>query len=140
MKISQLQVSEKFKEINDTLELGKIGPYARFRSHMLRKFHASNLALTTTDENGKLIKGMSKDNIDALQGRGKTNVREAYFKDSRDSLKLEYIELIDRLTISKEYTSEEFTNKVNVKVNELFNEKALELEYKLDEKTKELKN
>ena len=30
-------------EINNSLELGKVGPYNRFRSHMLRKFHASAL-------------------------------------------------------------------------------------------------
>lgn len=34
---------QSFEMINDTLGLGRVGRYLRFRSHMLRKFHASAL-------------------------------------------------------------------------------------------------
>ena len=43
-KIGEHYFTLKFKKINDELGLGKInGQYIRFRSHMLRKFHASAL-------------------------------------------------------------------------------------------------
>ena len=34
---------QSFEMINDTLGLGRVGRYLRFRSHMLRNFHASAL-------------------------------------------------------------------------------------------------
>lgn len=48
-----------FKEINESLNLKKVRKYNRFRSHMLRKFHASALY------NHK--NGLSLEEIDALQ-------------------------------------------------------------------------
>ena len=56
-----------FKKVNDKLDMGFVGRYRFFRSHALRKFHASNIDL-------------SADIVDELQGRGKTRVREAYMK------------------------------------------------------------
>ena len=42
---------------------------------------------------------MNKDNIDLLKGKGKTNTRESYFKDSRYDIKNEYLLLINRISI-----------------------------------------
>ena len=50
-----------FQRINDELGLGRVGHYSRFRSHMLRKFHASAL----------YNDGMSLDNVNDLQGKAK---------------------------------------------------------------------
>ena len=47
--------------INDTLGLGRVGKYIRFRSHMLRKFHASALY------NGDMI----LDKVNDLQRKAK---------------------------------------------------------------------
>ncbi len=60
-KIDSTYFNAMFKELNEKMGLGKVGPYNRFRSHMLRKFHASQL----------YNDGCSMEFVDALQGRGK---------------------------------------------------------------------
>lgn len=82
-----------FKEINDKLKLGKVGYYIRFRPHMLRKFHASNL-YKGTNENG-----LNMDTIDALQGRSKDKTRSSYFIEDPESLKQDYIKAMNKITI-----------------------------------------
>ena len=52
---------QSFERINDTLSFGRVGGYRRFKSHMLRKFHASVLY------NGD----MSIDKVNDLQGKAK---------------------------------------------------------------------
>ena len=42
-QISKTYMIQSFEMINNTLGLGRVGKYRRFRSHMLRKFHASAL-------------------------------------------------------------------------------------------------
>ena len=86
---SKTTVSYKFKEINNELNLGKRGTYNRFRSHMLRKFHASNLRND----------GMSKEDINQMQGKGQNSVDEVYFFDDPNVLREKYIEHLDCLTI-----------------------------------------
>ena len=53
------------------------------RMHMLRKFHASNLA--------KGENGLTLDEIDSLQGRSKDSVQSSYFYDDPKELKKKYI-------------------------------------------------
>ena len=78
-----------FAKINNTLGLGKIGPHNRFKSHILRKFHATNLY----NDN------MSLDEIDALQGRGKDLTRSSYFTEDPSKLKDVYVEHLGAITI-----------------------------------------
>lgn len=80
-----------FNEINETLNLGKIRKYNRFRSHMLRKFHASALY---NHENG-----LSLEEIDALQGRGKNNTHSSYFMENPKNLKEKYINSLKSILI-----------------------------------------
>lgn len=80
-----------FKEINESLNLDKVRKYNRFRSHMLRKFHASTLY---NQENA-----LSLDEIDALQGRGKDNTHSSYFMENPKTLKNKYINSLDSLLI-----------------------------------------
>lgn len=77
--------------INQELKLGKVGTYNRFRSHMLRKFHASTLY------NAK--NGLTLEEIDSLQGRGKNTVHSAYFMENPKILKQKYESIIDVLKI-----------------------------------------
>ncbi len=86
-------LNDYFKEINESLNLGKVRKYNRFRSHMLRKFHASTLY---NHENG-----LSLDEIDALQGRGKDNTHSAYFMENPINLKKKYENVLDAITINK---------------------------------------
>ena len=84
--------STKFAKINDHLGLGKKGTYNRFRPHMLRKFHASAL----------LNDGMTKDDVNSMQGKSKNRTDEAYFFDDPDKLKEKYIVHMSAVTINVE--------------------------------------
>ena len=85
-------LNNDFKEINESLNLGKVRKYNRFRTHMLRKFHASSLY---NHENG-----LSLDEIDALQGRGKDNTHSAYFMEDPIKLKKKYGNVLDAVIIN----------------------------------------
>lgn len=87
-------LSRVFSEINNQLELGKAGTYNRFRTHTLRKFHASNLA------KGK--HPLTPDEIDSLQGRSKDTVRSSYFFDDPKFLKEKYKRNLNQVSINQE--------------------------------------
>ena len=82
-----------FNNINEELNLGKVGEYNKFRSHMLRKFHASSLY----NVNG----GLTLSEIDALQGRGKNSTHASYFMENPQKLKEKYINSLKAITIFK---------------------------------------
>lgn len=82
-KINLDYLNKYFGKINNELELGKVGTYNKFRSHMLRKFHASSLY---NAENN-----LSLEEIDALQGRKKDNTHSSYFMENPYKLKKKYI-------------------------------------------------
>jgi len=86
----------RFQRINDSLGLGFKGKYRFFRSHTLRKFHASNI-------------GLSAENIDSLQGRSKNIVHETYIKPNPEKLKRIYIKAMDNLSLSDRILN----NKIN---------------------------
>lgn len=88
--ISSTHFNNTFGKINNKLNLGKAGSYNRFRSHMLRKFHASQL----------YNDGMSMDEIDELQGRGKDQTRTSYFMENPLRLREKYIEHMGAVTIN----------------------------------------
>lgn len=93
-KINPNYMSMKFSELNRMLGGHKVGPYNLIRSHMFRKFHASNL------ERGD--NGLSREEINSLQGRSEEGVDAAYFyKDPRD-LRRKYIANIDKILINTE--------------------------------------
>lgn len=90
-KINLYYLNKYFMEINDELSLGKVGTYNKFRSHMLRKFHASSLY---NAENG-----LSLEEIDALQGRKKDCTHSSYFMENPNNLRNKYVDSLDALTI-----------------------------------------
>lgn len=92
--IGHLYLTQKFIHLNDKLGLGKVGHNRRFRPHMLRKFHASQLS---QGENALPV-----NLIDTLQGRGKTQVHRAYFLDNPSDLKRKYQSNMHRLFILEE--------------------------------------
>ena len=89
-QISRTYMVQSFELINDTLGLGRVGKYRRFRSHMLRKFHASAL----------YNDGMSLDKVNDLQGKAKNKTDAAYFMTNPDDLKYEYIQHLPAVTIN----------------------------------------
>ena len=92
--IGHLYLTQKFIHLNDKLGLGKVGHNRRFRPHMLRKFHASQLS---QGENALPV-----NLIDTLQGRGKTQVHRAYFLDNPADMKRKYALNMHRLFILEE--------------------------------------
>ena len=91
-KINPTTFTLSFEEINDKLNLGKIGHYRRFRSYMLRKYHASTLAGD----------GMSRDLINDLQGKSKTITDESYFMLRTEDLLNEYVNHLPSLLLNKD--------------------------------------
>lgn len=114
-KIHEVWLFTKFAEINDMLNLGKVGKHRRFRSHMLRKFHASYLKNA----------GMEKDDVNALQGKSRNSTDESYFYDDPKSLQEKYIEFMGAITINLD------VNNLDIKSSEF-----VELENKVAEKDK----
>ncbi|WP_400243956.1 hypothetical protein [Methanobrevibacter smithii] len=70
--------------------LGRVRQCRRFRSHMLRKFHASAL----------YNDGMSIDKVNDLQGKAKNKTDATYFMTNPDDLKYEYIQHLPAVTIN----------------------------------------
>ena len=96
----------RFQEINDKMNWGFKGKYRFFRSHTLRKFHASNL-------------GLSAEYIDSLQGRSKNEVHATYIKTNPDKLKEIYKSAMKNVMIydnkiEKKKVKEEFYITINV--------------------------
>ncbi|WP_296853395.1 tyrosine-type recombinase/integrase [uncultured Methanobrevibacter sp.] len=89
-KIEINYLAFKFTQINNELGLGKVGSFNRFRSHMLRKFHASAL----------YNDGMSLDNVNDLQGKAKNKTDQSYFMINPEDLKYEYIKHLPAVTIN----------------------------------------
>ena len=93
-KIEYKYVSLLFQKYNNELGLGRKNNMNILRSHMLRKFHASQLC---SGENP-----LSLDEIDTLQGRKKQNTRQSYYFDDPEYLRKKYIQNIDQVTILDE--------------------------------------
>ena len=120
-------VSYVFKTINDKLKLGKVGKYAKFTSHKLRKFHASTLL------NSEIVTWTVAE-IDTLQGRSMDSTHQAYFKNSKDKLFKKYYECVDELMLFKRIhgVDEEELNEVK-KENEFYKKEIVKNENLLSE-------
>jgi len=86
--------SRNFTKINNKLKLGKVGTYNRFRSHMLRKYHATRLRND----------GMDITDINAMQGKTKNSVDESYFFEDPNKLKEKYIKHLSAITVLSKRT------------------------------------
>lgn len=84
--ITDSSLTLKFRQINDSLNWGFKGKYRFFRPHTLRKFHISNI-------------GLSSDYIDLLQGRGRSDIHETYIKTNPKELKKIYQKSMHNLLI-----------------------------------------
>ena len=99
-KISGLWLTIKFKDLNDTMNLGvtKGNEYGILRCHTLRKYHATTLRND----------GLSIDIINSLQGKAKSKVDAAYYVDTPEQLKKMYEDHVNCLYItdSNKYKTE----------------------------------
>lgn len=99
-------LTSKFQEVNDHLGWGKRGKYRFFRSHILRKFHASNI-------------GLAAEYVDCLQGRQKSVVHDAYIKTNPVMLKELYVKNMRNVMIFNcpERVEERVVEEINVHIN-----------------------
>ena len=93
-KVSSNYINLLMGQINDVLCLGKVGIYNKFRSHMLRKFNATQLC------NGE--NALSEEEVDFIQGRSRGKIRETYLKKNPVELKHKYISAMNNVLINHE--------------------------------------
>ena len=123
---------------NKKCGLGQVAEQGKFRSHMLRKFHATNIrgSALTYEEHSRI----SNAEIDEMQGRGKTNVQDTYIKSNPLEQKLIYAKVMNNVSLYNEYTYEIIDDDVQIfLVDQLSENKKLkkqvdELERKLQKK------
>ena len=124
-KIHEVWLSNKFAELNDMLNLGKVGKHRRLRSHMLRKFHASYL----------LNAGMNKDDVNSLQGKSRNTTDESYFYDDPKKLQEKYIKYMGAVTINLDVNTLEIKSPEYIELeneNREYKEKLANIEKRLD--------
>jgi integrase len=98
------QLFSKFQDINDKMKWGFKGKYRFFRSHTLRKFHASNI-------------GLSADYVDSLQGRSKNEIHETYIKTNPSRLKEIYMSVMENVIIHDKRMDETKKQEFNIIIN-----------------------
>jgi len=91
-RISYLWLTIKFKDLNDSMNLGVTAgnEYGILRCHTLRKYHATTLRND----------GLSIDIINSLQGKAKNKVDAAYYVDTPEQLKKMYEDHVNCLYIT----------------------------------------
>ena len=94
-KTNTRYLNDLFGEINENLNLGKVGKYNRFRTHMLRKFHSTRL------DNAENL--LTERDIDFLQGRSDSKTRQSYFFKNKNQLKIKYAKSLNAITVNKKY-------------------------------------
>lgn len=93
-QVHEQTIMRELRNINKKLDLGLVNGYVKLRTHMFRKYHASHLYHNKDNE-----PIMTLDDIDYLQGRGKSDVRESYFFENIDHLKQKYKQVMYRVTL-----------------------------------------
>ena len=94
-KVSSNYINTLMGQINDVLGLGKVnGQYNKLRSHMLRKFNATQLC------NGE--NALSEEEVDFIQGRSRGRTRELYLKKDPSQLRQKYIKAMNNVLINHE--------------------------------------
>lgn len=89
------------RRINKKLGWGLLAEESKLRSHNLRRFHATRIngSVLSYEEHTKL----SYQEIDEMQGRGKTNVQDTYIKSNPLEQKLLYAKVMNNLSLYHEY-------------------------------------
>ena len=103
-EFSPSSLLNKFQQINDKMGWGFKGKYRFFRSHTLRKFHASNI-------------GLSAEYIDSLQGRSKNIIHETYIKTNPVKLKQIYKSAMKNVMIDLPGESDVKHQEFNIIIN-----------------------
>lgn len=92
---------KKLSDINDNYGYGYAGGHRRLRPHMLRKFHATYISSSVLDYGEE--SALRNYEVDELQGRGTTQVQDAYIKTTKVRQKLLYAKIINNVSLFNEY-------------------------------------
>ena len=114
-------------QVNKKCGLGLVAEESKFRSHMLRKFHATHIrgSVLTYEEHSTI----SNAEIDEMQGRGKTSVQDTYIKSNPLEQKLIYAKVMNNVSLYNEYDYEIVGDDVLIhKVDQLSENKKLKKE------------
>lgn len=113
---SSAMITTRFQRINDYMGWGRKGKYRFFRAHVLRKFHASNIALPA-------------EYVDALQGRQKSILHDAYIKTDPAKLKQLYVENMSNVMIynRKGCTDSKNSDDIHITINIFLSDMQLNL-------------
>ena len=92
------------RKVNKKCGFGLIAEESKFRSHNLRRFHATRIkgSVLTYEENSRI----SNSEIDEMQGRGKTAVQDTYIKTNPLEQKLLYAKVMNNVSLWHEYDYE----------------------------------
>jgi hypothetical protein len=112
--INRNALNRFFLRINKSNDWGKVGYYAFFRSHALRKFHATAIE--------------DKSLGDALQGRKRDNITESYYKQNPERIRERYIEVLPKITINENELTEENKFEILKKENRELHKRLTKLE------------
>jgi hypothetical protein len=113
--INRNRFNKIFMRINKDNIWGKVGYYGFFRSHSLRKFHATAIE--------------DKSLADALQGRRRDSITESYYKLNPERIRERYLEVLPKLRISQKPVNNMNDDYYQLKKdNEILNERLNKLE------------
>lgn len=89
------------RSISNKLGLPKVAEESKFRSHNLRRFHATYIkgSALSYEENSLITNA----EIDEMQGRGKTNVQDTYIKTSPLRQKALYAKVMNNVSLFHKY-------------------------------------
>ncbi|MBE6494740.1 MAG: integrase [Methanosphaera stadtmanae] len=109
-------VTKRFQMINDRMGWGVKGNYRFFRTHTLRKFHASNIQLAA-------------EYVDALQGRSKNIIHETYIKTNPDKLKEIYVRNMRNVMIydNQSAVKHDISEDIHITINVFLSEQQINL-------------
>lgn len=116
--ITQMGLVKMFQRINDKYQWPRKGSRRFFTAHSLRKFFATELTKTRLDH---LI-------IEWMLGHSIPPTTAAYYKSDPESLRFEYLQVVDSLSISR------------VEVHDIKSDDYLKLEKHLEERDNEIKD
>lgn len=127
------------QRVNEKCGLGLIANESKFRSHNLRRFHATYIGGSALSYEEHSI--ISNAEIDEMQGRGKTNVQDTYIKTNPIRQKLLYAKVMNNVSLFHKYDYEVVGDDVIITTQDIDSQnKKLKSEIKSLEKKLEKKD
>ena len=89
------------RRVNKLCGFGEVAEESKFRSHMMRKFHATYIGGSALSYEEQSI--ITNAEIDEMQGRGKTGVQDTYIKTNPIRQKVLYAKVMNNVSLYHHY-------------------------------------